>query len=204
MNKQNAVAIGSVTHVANQSGRSELEVLMSIDAIALVDSSQSMTIKDAGKEGQLTRHDAAEQELRKVQAQYPGRVGVVSFSSRAELCMSGVPTRFNGGTRLAPALEIAKDFDASDRTTIVITDGDVEDEQDSLDIAKTLKGKIQTIYIGGEDNSASAKAFLKRLANANRRGGKFADSIRPGMLAEPMTKILQLSAPSGTSGAIAL
>lgn len=93
----------------------------------------------------------------------------------------------SGSTALHFAIQAAQAFRPGQ--TIVISDGQPDDEQASLDAADNLTGQIDVIYCGPEGNT-QAIAFLMRLAR--RTGGQY-HATTPQNLIEPVRRLLLLS-----------
>jgi Mg-chelatase subunit ChlD len=163
---------------------------LSVDAILIVDVSGSMEAHDAP--GGQSRHEAAEQELRRLQETMPGKLAVVCFSDSAEFCPAGIPRRMNSGTNLAGALRFVQAADGTGIRFVVISDGQPNDENAALQVARQFTSRIDTVYIGPE--GGTGRAFLQQLASWNGKGGQYAKSKAPGMLAEQVTLLLKATA----------
>jgi len=163
----NAIVSGSLSSLSQQSGKSLAESFLSVDAIIIVDTSGSMGAHDApaGK----TRYEAALDELAALQAQLPGRLGVISFSSRVEFCPGGIPIFLGESTDIAGALQFARVADVPGMQFFLISDGEPNDEAAALSVARTYQNKINTIYIGPE-TWPRGRDFLRQLADAT--GGR--------------------------------
>lgn len=173
-----AIVPGSLSVVANQAGTSIAEAFLNADVVVIVDVSGSMDTKDS--RGGRRRYDVACDELRRLQADLPGKIAVVAFSSTTVFVPGGVPPFLSGGTNLAGALEFVQPADGTVRF-IVISDGEPNDEFSALRFAHNFASKIDTIYVGPKDNRAAAR-FLEELARAS--GGRFATAARAAKLAE--------------------
>lgn len=186
-NTQNrAIVPGSLGAMARQNNQTLAESFLSVDAIIVVDMSGSMAAMDAP--GGRSRYEAAEQELRDLQQQLPGKIAVVAFSSSVQFCPSGIPPRLGGGTALTAALRFVHPADGVARI-IVISDGQPDSPGDALREARRFKHKIDTIYIGPEDGWGSGgQAFLQELAAAT--GGQNLQSAAPGLLKNETLKLL--------------
>lgn len=160
----NAVAKGSLQDVARQSGLTLAEAFMSCDAVVIVDGSGSMMMIDVRPGEPLTRHQAATAELARLQAELPGKVAVIAFSSSAEFCPSGFPRYIGGGTDMAAALEFVKVADGCGIKIILISDGEPDNADATLRLARGFTSKIDTVFIGRE--GAPGAEFLRRLAAA--------------------------------------
>lgn len=179
-----ALVPGSLAAMAQREQTSIAESFLAADAILIIDVSSSMT---------GAPYDQACAELRRLQADLPGRVAVVSFSDRPEFVPGGVPRMTGGGTDLARALSFVHAADGCDIRFIVISDGAPDDEAAALRAAARFTSRIDCVYIGppggmGED-------FLRRLAAA--AGGRASTTI-VGQIAEQAKRLL-LAAP-GSSG----
>ena len=184
-----AIAVGSLSAVADKSRAALAESFLSVDALLVVDMSGSMAAKDAP--GGVSRYDAAESELRKLQEEMPGKIGVVGFSDRAELCPGGVPPRIGRSTDMAQALRLVLPMDGL-ASIILISDGCPDSESMTLDVAARFKHKIDCIYIGSDEPNlwgGGGKAFLAALAKAT--GGRSMKSVAPGMLRAEVVKLLE-------------
>lgn len=169
-----SLVAGSIGAVAQQSGKSIAESFVNADAIIVVDTSGSMESNDS--RGGKSRYNVACEELKNLQASLPGKLALLSFSDDVQFCPSGVPFLFGGGTDLAKALKFAKTADVTGMRFIVISDGEPSDESAALEVAKTFKNRIDTIYVGPENGSG--QAFLKRLAKASGGQGTTAAQVK--------------------------
>ena len=183
-----ALVKGSLSALSQRDNLSLAESFLNVDAVLIVDMSGSMSAEDAP--GGLSRWQAAENELLRLQEQMPGKLAVIAFSSEVQFCPSGVPIRFGGGTDMAKALRFVRSADGLEIRFILISDGQPDDEKETLKVARSFKSKIDTVYIGPE--GGSGHQFLAKLAN--RAGGVSAQSAAPGLLAEQVTLLLAATA----------
>lgn len=182
----NVVAEGSLQDAADKSARSLLDVMADMAALVAIDTSSSMTLQDA-QDG-VSRHEAAEQSLRNLQRDNPGKIGLIQFSNEAMWRPTGVPQRTGGMTNLAAALQLMLPYDGADVGLYVITDGEPNNENHCLELAGQFKqSKISTIFIGSGDGWR----FLKKLADLT--GGIFTKSTMPGDFEEPMRLLLAVN-----------
>lgn len=188
------IAKGSVADVARANGTTVAKAFLAADVVVIVDTSGSMGARDS--RGGNSRYDIAVEELRKVQERNPGAVAVVSFSDSVEFCPDGNPINLSGGTDVESALKYVKQVDGMVKF-VLISDGEPDDEQDALNVAKTFKSKVNTIYVGPEIGNGG-RDFLRRLANLT--GGQMSDSKFAVDLADKVTPLLH----SGNSGVINL
>lgn len=153
---------GSVLDVANQNNVSIAETFMSVDAVILVDVSGSMSEKDT-RNGE-SRYQVALNELAKLQEELPGKIAVAGFSDHARFAVSGVPKFEQGMTDMVKALEFVKRVDGCGIKIILISDGEPNDEGETLKLARTFESKIDTVFVGKENSEG--RIFLKRLSEA--------------------------------------
>lgn len=179
----NAITVGSLAAVANRDGLSLAESFLNCDVLVLIDQSGSMAGKDAP--GGKTRFEAADVELFRLQKQHPGKVGVISFSSRVEFCPGGVPNREGGFTNMAAALDFAHVADGACKI-VLISDGAPDSEEAALQSARRYQHPIHTIYIGPENGNG--RPFLARLAR--QTGGQTFQSTAPGLLGDGVERLL--------------
>jgi len=154
---------GSIGAVAQQQGKSIAESFVNADCIIIVDTSSSMGQHDS--RGGNSRYEVACEELKNLQASLPGKLALLSFSDDVIFCPNGIPFNYEGMTDLSKALKFAKMGDVSGMRFIVISDGEPNDEQSALDVAKTYKARIDTIYVGPENGDG--QKFLQRLAKVS-------------------------------------
>lgn len=153
---------GSLAAVAAQRGISLAETFLSADAIVMVDVSGSMEEADS-RDGQ-TRYQVACQELAKLQRELPGKIAVVAFSSDARFVPGGVPPLIGAGTDLAAALHFVRPADGTVDFWI-ISDGEPQDEQAALDVARHFTSRINAVYVGPRGEPGAD--FLRRLARGH-------------------------------------
>ena len=181
----NAIVPGSISAIAQTSGKSIAEIFLGADLIAVIDTSGSMGAHDS-RDG-LSRYDVACKELATLQSTMPGKVAVISFSDRAEFNPGGVPTFFGSGTDLARALTFSKVADVEGVRFVLISDGEPNDKEAALDVAKTYKNRIDVIYVGPEEYPAG-RDFLTKLAQSS--GGKSVTASCAKELATSVTNLL--------------
>jgi len=181
----NQIIAGSLGAIAQQNGTSIAESFVNADAIILIDTSGSMHAHDS--RGGKSRYEVACEELKTLQASLPGKLALLSFSDDVLFCPNGIPFDFGLMTDLARALKFAKMGDlASGMRFIVISDGEPNDEEETLAVAKTYRNKIDTVYIGPE--GGDGQKFLKRLAKASHGQTVTADRVKE--LAANVQKLL--------------
>ena len=178
---------GSLGAIAAQNNQSIAETFINADVIILTDTSGSMAAEDS-RDGK-SRYNVACEELKNLQASLPGKLALLSFSDDVIFCPSGIPFNYEGMTDLARALKFAKVADVTGIRFIVISDGEPNDEEKALEVAKTYKARIDTIYVGPE--GGSGQEFLKRLAKAS--GGQGVTAAKVAALADNVQKLLLTS-----------
>jgi hypothetical protein len=181
-----AIVTGSLSDIMQKEDKTLAESFLSCDAILIVDTSSSMSANDAP--GGLSRHDAAQHELTRLQKTLPGKLAVVAFSSDVQFCPSGIPFRFDGGTNMAKALQFVKPADGCGVKLFLISDGEPNSKRDTLAVAKTFQTRINTIFIGPEDDYRGGRKFLQKLADAT--GGSFAQTAEVAMFANDVEQLL--------------
>lgn len=165
MDTSSAIVPGSLQALSLQNNRSLAETFVSCDAIILVDTSGSMSNQDS-RSGQ-SRYDVACAELAKLQQSMPGKLGVLSFSSKTVFCPGGKPLYLGDQTDLAGALRFAKIADVPGIRFVVISDGYPDSADEALSEARGYKNQIDTVYVGPESDN-SGREFLAKLAGAHR------------------------------------
>jgi len=161
--EMNAIVPGSLSAIARQENKSIAETFVNADLIVIVDTSGSMATHDS-RDGK-SRYDVACEELAALQTHHPGKIAVLAFSDDVIFCPSGIPTYFGGGTDMAKALQFTKIADVPGMQFVLISDGEPEDETKALQVARTYRNKISTIYVGPEERP-TGRGFLERLAAA--------------------------------------
>jgi Mg-chelatase subunit ChlD len=183
---KNAIVKGSLSAISKRNNCSLAESFLSADVLLLVDMSGSMSATDAP--GGLSRYQAAENDVIRLQHRHEGKVALVCFSSTVMFVPGGKPLRMGGGTDLAKALRYIKVADDADIKLILISDGLPNNSESALSVAMTFKSKISTIYIGPENDMQGGRAFLKKLADAT--GGQSLKSDSPGLLADKVETLM--------------
>jgi hypothetical protein len=185
MGNNQALTYGSLGEMAQRAGKSIAETFMQADAIVMIDISLSMSERDCG-EG--TRYDAALAELKKLQRQIPGKVGVIQWSNLARFVPGGVPDFPTGSTDLEACLKFVKPADNTGIRLILISDGEPDNQESALAVAQTFKSKIDTVYVGPANGYGAD--FLKRLA-ALTGGQAVTQSVSEiGQLSQTVKKLL--------------
>jgi hypothetical protein len=179
---------GSLSDIANKSGKPIAETFLSVDALILVDTSGSMDQDDCPTYPGRKRYDVACEQLIRLQKELPGKVGVISWSSHAIFCPGGIPTFLQDGTDLAGALKFVRAADNTSIKLILISDGEPASEEDALKAAGQFKSKIDCIFVGPENSPG--RDFLRRLAAATG-GVSVSQSVKDiGNLSTTVTKLL--------------
>lgn len=182
----NGLVKGSIGAIAKQTDQSIAQTFLSCDVVVLVDTSGSMDNHDSV--GGVSRYTQACNELASLQASMPGKIGVIAFSHNVMFCPNGVPYDFGGSTDLKGALKFAKVADVPGAMRfIVISDGQPDDPEGALKVAKTYQNKIDVIYCGPESYPVG-REFLERLAKAS--GGQTITADKAKALASSVQKLL--------------
>ena len=180
------ITYGSLGYMAQQ-GQSIAESFLSVDAILLLDISASMQQTDCPNGQQ--RYTVACDEMRRLQRELPGKLAVIEWATGHAFVPGGVPSPPEGwSTNMAEVLRFVKAADGCEIKIILISDGEPDSEQDTLDVARTFTSKVDTIYIGPEGGRGAD--FLRRLADAT--GGR-AETKSPReilTLGQSVTKLL--------------
>lgn len=179
------VVTGSMLDEANKSGMPLANTWLNCKIVAICDGSGSMYAEDS--RGGRSRFSILKEELIRVQGDNPGAVAVISFSNYTEWNPDGTPFQEGAGTNLKEALKFIKVIDGTGIKILVISDGEPEDETGCINYAKTFQTKIDTIYVGPEDEHYG-RDFLKRLADAT--GGQYQDDFTVDKLASKVTLLL--------------
>lgn len=183
MNTQ--ITTGSIGAIAVQKNQSLAETFVSCDVIIMVDTSGSMSSRDA--QGGRSRYETACEELASLQKNLPGKIAVFGFSSDTEFCPGGIPTFFGGGTNMVKALRAVKVADLPGMRFILISDGEPDEPSSTLEVARSFQNHIDVIYVGPEERPAGRK-FLQELAAAT--GGKSVTAACADRLAESAQQLL--------------
>ncbi|RJR10016.1 VWA domain-containing protein [Candidatus Parcubacteria bacterium] len=159
-----AIIPGSLGAIAQKNNVSIAETFVNADAIIIVDTSGSMDAHDS--RGGRSRYEVACEELTQLQNTLPGKIAVIAFSTDVMFCPNGIPTFMGGRTDLTKALTFTKIVDIPGIRFIVISDGEPDDCQTALSIARTYKNKIDVIYVGPEEHPRG-RDFLQQLAKVS-------------------------------------
>lgn len=176
---------GSLQDTAAKGAQSLAEAFIDAEAVILCDVSGSMAACDS--RGHRQRYEIACEELAALQANLPGKIAVIAFSSVPQFVPGGVPPFLSGGTDLAQALKFAKVADVPGMRFIVISDGEPDDPEETLRVAGSYTNRIDTIYVGPEAFPQGLR-FLERLAAAH--GGQAVTADRADQLASRAAQLL--------------
>lgn len=181
-----AIVKGSLSAIAARDNISLAQSFLGAEVILLVDESGSMSKTDAF--GGLSRYQAAENDVIRLQAKHEGKVALICFSDTVLFCPTGNCVRFGGGTNMAKALDYVHIADDTGIKIILISDGLPNDQKATLEAAKKFKSNISTIFIGPENDSEGGRAFLELLAKTT--GGQSITSDSPGLLMKPVETLM--------------
>lgn len=182
----NQIVKGSIIDITQSNSSSIAETFLSCDALVLLDMSGSMESRDTPS-GESRRKVATDQ-LIKLQKENAGKLALICFADYVLFCPAGVPQDCGGSTRLERGLEYIKPADDCGMKIIIISDGSPNDPNKALDIARTFKNKVDTIYIGPETDYEGGRAFLEKLASVT--GGQSLKSDSPGLLSKEVETLL--------------
>jgi hypothetical protein len=167
---------GSLVDVAGGTITNTQKMAMALagaQLLILVDCSGSMTAKDAGTNGNQKRHTAAQEVLDILQEEYPGHIAVAAFNSLSHgLVHTGILPSPDGGTPLAEALDFFyPKLKVWKKKFVVVSDGEPNDPNKALMVARKEAYPTYGIYVGDMNNSAGGVEFMRKLAEVT--GGKF-------------------------------
>lgn len=175
---------GSLAEIARASGKTVAEAFVEAECVVIVDVSGSMGSPDS--RGGRKRYDVACEELGNLQGRFPGKIAVIGFSTDTKFYPAGVPDMIGGSTNLAGALEYSKIADVEGMRFFVISDGEPDEANQALAMAKSYKCKIDTIFVGAE--GAHGSTFLAQLAKES--GGAALTAACVDGMGEKMVKLL--------------
>lgn len=182
----NQLVRGSLQDISISGRTSLAQAFLGVSALILIDVSYSMNQDDCP--GGRKRFTVAQEQLIKLQRDLPGKIGVVAWSSTAYFCPGGLPTEPFGGTNLVNALTFVRPADGCQIKIIIISDGEPDAPDQTLDIARNFKSKLDTIYVGPE--TGHGRDFLRRLADASG-GQSVSQSVREiPQLAESVQRLI--------------
>ena len=181
----NQLVPGSLRVMAMKDKKSIAESFINADVICLIDVSGSMDTNDS--RNNLSRYEVACQELTYLQKNLPGKIAVIGFSDDTEFYPGGIPKLQGGGTDMAKALRFIKIADLPGIKFILISDGEPNEIEVTLQIAATFTNKIDVIYVGPESNPRG-RDFLQKLAVAT--GGKSVTADRAKELSAGVMKLI--------------
>lgn len=182
----NAIVPGSLSAIAQQNNCSLSESFLSCDALVLLDMSGSMESCDTPS-GESRRKVATDQLIR-LQKDNAGKLALICFADSVVFCPAGFPQDCGGSTRLERALEYIKPADDCGMKIIIISDGSPNSPEQCLNVARTFKNKVDTIYIGPEGDYEGGRKFLEKLASVT--GGQALKSDAPGLLSKEVETLL--------------
>jgi Mg-chelatase subunit ChlD len=159
-----SIVQGSLAAVAKQEGQSLAESFLSADAVIIVDTSGSMDARDVPGKADQSRYRVACDELARLQAELPGKVAVVAFSSTVQFVWGGQPPFLNGGTDMAEALRFVKPADGCGMRLVLISDGEPNDPDATMQVAKGFASPIDCVFVGPPGSRGAN--FLKQLSAA--------------------------------------
>jgi len=182
------IVVGSLGQIASRDNMSLADVFMNCDHIILVDTSGSMHEKDST--GGRSRYEVACDELRKIQRDLPGKLGIFSYSDECVFCPNGIPTMLGQGTGMLDAMRYVEPVDGTIKSYIIISDGypDPGTENNILALAGRMSTPVNTIFAGGVEDKMG-REFMNQLAIAGR--GKTSFSASASDLSSSAMKLLR-------------
>lgn len=175
--KQTSVQ-GSIYDLAFRSGEQVEALIADVEVVVMIDTSSSMDSYE-----KPTRYEQAVEALTQIQAQYPGKVLVISFNNVAKYELSGVPGHPVGSTNMTNALELASRFDGTGIRFILISDGMPNSPVTARGVARNFIDPIDTIYIGPDDGQGLK--FLQSITT-----GRHAGKVDPKLLGSAIVGLL--------------
>jgi hypothetical protein len=139
--------------------------LANVRRVLVCDVSQSMSAKDIA--GNKSRYAIEKDTVETFQRNYPGQIGIVSFSDAPNLCLDGILPSPSGSTSMIRAIEFVLPLMEAGIPTTLISDGepDFGTEDMIISIVSRLdEGVLSTIYIG--EAGSIGERFMKRLSSA--------------------------------------
>jgi len=180
------VVTGSLQDIVQSKHTSLADAFVDVDAVILIDESGSMAATDS--RGGKSRFSVACEELANLQKSQPGKFAVIGFSTEVVPHIGGVPIYQSGGTDMARALNYAKMFDVPTMQIFMVSDGEPNSEEQTIEVAKTYKhANILTIFVGPETDRGG-RDFLAKLAAV--RGGKTTTADRVMELSEKVQTLM--------------
>lgn len=181
---------GSLQDMAMNSRQALSKVFLDCEALILIDVSGSMAADDCN--GHRRRIDVASDQLIALQRDLPGKIAVIPWDSTPAFSPSGRIGEPGGGTDMVKALEFVKPADNCGIRIILISDGEPFDPEKTLDLARTFKTKIDTIFIGPEGREGDrGREFMKKLAQVSG-GIAVSQSVRDiSLLNQTVSRLLK-------------
>ncbi|MEQ9883242.1 vWA domain-containing protein [Pectobacterium brasiliense] len=155
--------------------------------IILADVSPSM---DELAWGRRRRIDLLRESVDALLRQHTDPIRIIAFAGEPDDSVETIPPHpQRGGTAMHLAIDCAAKFNP--RATLIISDGQPDDEDLAIAAAHALPGRIDTLYIG-PDISISAVRFMRRLAEVGcgRHSANDISNTSPLALTHSITKLL--------------
>jgi hypothetical protein len=187
INNKIMIVEGSQLDAAKAAGITLAESFLNAELVILLDCSGSMQMPDAP--GGIARQEFADRQLRRIQGTHPGKVALICFASSVAYSPGGGVLEVGHSTALHKALEFAKIADGCGLKILVVSDGEPDDRDMALYIARQYTSKIDALYCGPESDRESGREFLRQLAQAT--GGQFFTSAKPAELTSIVIALLE-------------
>lgn len=178
---------GSLQSIANKDKIAVAQAFINCEILACLDVSPSMAYEDCP--GNQKRFKVAANEVARLQAENPGKVGLICWSDGQRFLPGGIAEMFGDSTDVAGLLRYIKKADGAGIKLVIISDGEPDDDQEAIKEARKFQTKIDCVYIGPE-HDLQAQDFLNRLSAVT--GGQFSNNGTAGMvdLSKTMERLL--------------
>ena len=181
-----SIVAGSLGAVSKKNNSSIAMGFMGVKVLVMVDVSGSMMDRDTGDGS--SRYEVAVKQLELLQAENPGEVAVCCFSNGAQFCPGGVPLMLSGTTDMVAALRMMLMADNTGIRLILISDGEPDDDEKTIALARKFKSKIDTVFVGSE--SGRGRSFLKELSAATGGISITTEVNQLGKLSDNITRLI--------------
>lgn len=155
------VVKGSIKDVAD--GGDTTTAIMDARIVLICDRSTSMYERDMYST--KSRYQAEDDIIISLQEKHAGQIALIGFSDSAWFELDGKFGEPHGETYITSALRLAQPLAECDIRCVLISDGEPSDPEDMiLELAKSFKGKLDTIFIGTQGSGGDR--FLQKVATA--------------------------------------
>jgi hypothetical protein len=145
-------AQGSILDMTADGDDPTLTILEKSVIVLMADFSGSMWTQDG--EGGRARHEVATEIILQKQKEFPGKIVLGSFNDDVTIHYDGHLPQPDGGTSLVRPLEAMIPYTQVGLRGILISDGEPnESDEQVLQAATPLKGKLDVIFVGPKESS---------------------------------------------------